>query len=93
MEFLCILFLIYAYTAVSTGMERRYSVSGLMSTSPWPNNLTKLNPGGDKNFFDLLNLWHYSAAFTLDQYGHVVDSMKEASAERMQAFIDTLVNV
>ena len=39
------------------------------------------------------NLGHYSAAFTLDQYGHVVDSMKKASAERMQAFIDNLVNV
>ena len=60
---------------------------------PRPNNRTKLNPGREKNFFNLLNLWHYSAAFTLDQYGHVVDSMKEASAERMQAFIDTLVNV
>ena len=28
------------------------------------------------------NLGHYSAAFTLDQYGHVVDSMKKAVCTR-----------
>ena len=36
------------------------------------------------------NLGHYSSAFTLDKYGHVVDSMKKASADRMQAFIESL---
>lgn len=36
------------------------------------------------------NLGHYSAAFTLDRYGHVVDSMKKASADRMQVFIESL---
>lgn len=38
------------------------------------------------------NLRHYSAAFTLDRYGHVVDSMKKASADRMQVFIENLQN-
>ena len=38
------------------------------------------------------NLGHYSAAFTLDRYGHVVDSMKKASADRMQVFIENLQN-
>ena len=38
------------------------------------------------------NLGHYSAAFTLDRYGHVVDSMKKASADRMQVFIESLQN-
>ena len=33
------------------------------------------------------NLGHYSAAFTLDRYGHVVDSMKKASADRMQVLL------
>lgn len=36
------------------------------------------------------NLGHHTAAFTLDQYGHVTDTMKEASAQRMEAFIGTL---
>ena len=36
------------------------------------------------------NMGHYSAAFTLDRYGHVTDTMKKASADRMQIFIDTL---
>jgi len=36
------------------------------------------------------NLGHHTAAFTLDQYGHVTETMKEASARRMEAFIDTL---
>ena len=39
------------------------------------------------------NLGHYSAAFTLDRYGLVVDSMKRASADRMQVFIESLQNV
>jgi integrase len=36
------------------------------------------------------NLGHHTAAFTLDQYGHVTETMREASARRMEAFIDTL---
>ncbi len=39
------------------------------------------------------NMGHYSAAFTLDRYGHVTDSMKKASASRMQVFIENLQNV
>ena len=30
---------------------------------------------------------HYSAAFTLDRYGHVTETMRQESANRMQAFI------
>lgn len=33
------------------------------------------------------NLGHATAAFTLDVYGHVTDQMKQASAERMDAYI------
>ena len=36
------------------------------------------------------NLGHYSAAFTLDRYGHVTPSMRRESANRMQAYIDNL---
>ena len=36
------------------------------------------------------NLGHHTAAFTLDQYGHVTESMREASAQRMQSFINDL---
>ncbi len=36
------------------------------------------------------NLGHHTAAFTLDQYGHVTDTMREASAQRMEAFIHGL---
>lgn len=32
------------------------------------------------------NLGHHTAAFTLDQYGHVTETMRQASAQRMQAF-------
>jgi len=38
------------------------------------------------------NLGHHTAAFTLDQYGHVTDTMKRASADRMQAFIKAIPN-
>ena len=34
------------------------------------------------------NMGHYSAAFTLDRYGHVTEEMRKASSQRMQAFID-----
>ena len=37
------------------------------------------------------NLGHATAAFTLDVYGHVTDQMKEASAERMESFIDEVL--
>lgn len=33
------------------------------------------------------NLGHHTAAFTLDVYGHVTEEMKQASAERMEKFI------
>lgn len=36
------------------------------------------------------NLGHATAAFTLDVYGHVSERMKEASAERMQQYIEAL---
>ncbi|MDL2294064.1 site-specific integrase [Ruminococcaceae bacterium OttesenSCG-928-D13] len=36
------------------------------------------------------NLGHHTAAFTLDQYGHVTEQMQEASANRMDAFIKGL---
>lgn len=36
------------------------------------------------------NLGHATAAFTLDVYGHVTDQMKEESASRMEAFIQSV---
>lgn len=36
------------------------------------------------------SMGHLTASFTLDQYGHVTEEMKQASAERMQAYIDSL---
>ena len=36
------------------------------------------------------NLGHATAAFTLDVYGHVSEHMKEASAQRMQQYIEAL---
>jgi integrase len=36
------------------------------------------------------NLGHYSAAFTLDVYGHVTDRMRRDSSERMDRYIHTL---
>ena len=33
------------------------------------------------------NLGHQTASFTLDVYGHVTEQMKQASADRMEAFI------
>lgn len=37
------------------------------------------------------NLGHATAAFTLDQYGYVTDQMKQASAERMDAYIQRVL--
>lgn len=36
------------------------------------------------------NLGHHTAAFTLDQYGHVTEQMKRESAERMQQYINSI---
>lgn len=36
------------------------------------------------------NLGHYTASFTLDVYGHVVEEMKKASAARMDALITSI---
>ena len=36
------------------------------------------------------NLGHYSAAFTLDVYGHVSERMQRESADRMQEYIESL---
>ena len=36
------------------------------------------------------NLGHHSAAFTLDTYAHATESMKQESANRLEAFINTL---
>lgn len=36
------------------------------------------------------NLGHHTAAFTLDQYGHVTGDMRDESSRRMQRFIDGL---
>ena len=39
------------------------------------------------------NLGHYSAAFTLKQYGHVKKTMALASAQRMEAYIEAVMPV
>lgn len=39
------------------------------------------------------NLGHATVAFTLDVYGHVTDQMKQASADRMEAFIKSVSGV
>ena len=36
------------------------------------------------------NLGHATAAFTLDIYGHVTEQMKQASADRMEQFIQAV---
>ena len=36
------------------------------------------------------NLGHATASFTLDQYGHVTDDLKKASATLMNKFMETL---
>ncbi len=36
------------------------------------------------------NMGHFSAAFTLDKYGHVVDEMRKASSNRMQKLIESM---
>ena len=36
------------------------------------------------------NMGHYSAAFTLDRYGHVTETMRRESANRMQTFIENM---
>ena len=39
------------------------------------------------------NLGHAAAAFILDVYGHVMDQMKRASAERMEGFIKDVLEL
>ncbi len=39
------------------------------------------------------NLGHHTAAFTLDVYGHVTESMRKESADRMEAFINGVSNL
>ena len=39
------------------------------------------------------NLGHATAAFTLDNYGHVTESMKRESAERMEIFIKDVMGL
>lgn len=39
------------------------------------------------------NLGHATAAFTLDIYGHVTEQMKQASAARMESFIQDVSNL
>ena len=36
------------------------------------------------------NMGHFSAAFTLDKYGHAVDEMRKASSNRMQKLIESM---
>ena len=36
------------------------------------------------------NAGHYSAAFTLDRYAHITETMRLESANRMQRFIEGL---
>ena len=36
------------------------------------------------------NLGHHTAAFTLDQYGHVTEAMKRESSQRMENFINSI---
>ena len=36
------------------------------------------------------NLGHATASFTLDTYGHVTEKMKKDSADRMEAFIQSV---
>ena len=36
------------------------------------------------------NLGHATTAFTLDVYGHVTDKIRKDSADRMQAYINSL---
>lgn len=38
------------------------------------------------------NLGHATASFTLDVYGHVTDQMQKASAERMEAYIQRVLD-
>jgi len=39
------------------------------------------------------NLGHYAAAFTLDVYCHVTEEMKQASSDRMEAYIKGIADL
>ena len=45
--------------------------------------------GGD-DIKTVQSMGHATAAFTLDVYGHVTDQMKQASAARMEKFIQSV---
>ena len=47
--------------------------------------------GGDDIKTVQENLGHATAAFTLNVYGHVTAGMRQASADRMEKMIHTLV--
>ena len=39
------------------------------------------------------NLSHATAAFTLDKYGHVTQTMRQASSQRMNAFVNEMLSL
>lgn len=39
------------------------------------------------------NLGHHTPAFTMEQYGHCTDEMKQASANRLESFIQSVSNL
>ncbi len=67
------------------GIETHYRVHDLRHTYV----VNAIRAGDDVKTVQT-NAGHYSAAFTLDRYAHVTDSMKKESAARMQAFINSI---
>ena len=47
--------------------------------------VTSIHAGDDPKAVST-NAGHYSVAFTLDRYGHFMDSMRKESSERMEQF-------
>ena len=39
------------------------------------------------------NLGHHTPAFTMEQYGHCTDEMKQASANRLESFVQSVANL
>ena len=66
----------YLYVDTVAEIAARYAVASLRS--------------GDDAKTVQENLGHATAAFTLDVYGHVTEQMKTESANRMQAFIQSV---
>ena len=58
----------------------------------WVFEVATLRCGGDIKTVQG-NLGHATAAFVLDVYGHVTYQMQEASAGRMQAYINDILNL